>query len=72
MVLSTVSCDRVSLLKFTTLIQIMVRVTAAYLIASYFGIKGFALACLIGWIFMLGYQVPVLLKIANKNRIKRY
>jgi hypothetical protein len=46
----------------------MVRVTAAYLIATYFGIKGFALACLIGWIFMLGYQVPVLLKTWKKNR----
>ncbi len=56
----------------STSIQIIVRVTTAYLIASYFGIKGFALACLIGWIFMLGYQVPVLLKIGKKNRIKRY
>jgi Na+-driven multidrug efflux pump len=45
-----------------TFIQIVVRVTAAYCIASYFGIKGFALACLIGWIFMLGYQLPVFRK----------
>jgi Na+-driven multidrug efflux pump len=56
----------------STAIQIIVRVTAAYLIASYFGIKGFALACLIGWLFMLGYQVPVLLKISKKNRMKPY
>ncbi|MES2575807.1 MAG: MATE family efflux transporter [Bacteroidota bacterium] len=42
-----------------TFTQIIVRVTAAYCIASYFGVKGFALACLIGWIFMLGYQLPV-------------
>ena len=46
----------------STFIQIIVRVTAAYLIASYFGIKGFALACLIGWICMLGYQVSSIIK----------
>jgi putative MATE family efflux protein len=51
----------------STLIQIIVRVTVAYLIASYFGIKGFALACLIGWIFMLGYQFPLLWKIWHKK-----
>lgn len=45
-----------------TFTQIIVRVATAYLIASYFGIKGFALACLIGWVCMLGYQVPVLWK----------
>lgn len=45
-----------------TLTQIVVRVIAAYCIASYFGVKGFALACLIGWIFMLGYQLPVFWK----------
>lgn len=45
-----------------TFIQIIVRVTAAYCIASYFGIKGFALACLLGWICMIGYQLPVFWK----------
>nr|WP_281336606.1 MATE family efflux transporter [Flavobacterium eburneipallidum] len=50
-----------------TFIQIMVRVTAAYCIASYFGIKGFALACLLGWIFMLGYQLPVFWKTWKVN-----
>ena len=45
-----------------TFVQIVVRVIAAYLIASYFGVKGFALACLIGWIFMIGYQLPVFSK----------
>lgn len=45
-----------------TVVQIIFRVLAAYLIASYFGVKGFALACLIGWICMLGYQVPVFWK----------
>lgn len=42
-----------------TFVQIVFRVIAAYLIASYFGVKGFAFACLIGWIFMFGYQLPV-------------
>ena len=45
-----------------TFVQIVVRVIAAYSIAAYFGVKGFALACLIGWIFMLGYQLPVFSK----------
>ncbi|SHG25297.1 putative efflux protein, MATE family [Flavobacterium fluvii] len=45
-----------------TFVQIVVRVLAAYLIASYFGVKGFALACLLGWICMLGYQIPVFWK----------
>jgi len=51
-----------------TSIQIVVRVIVAYLIASYFGIAGFALACLIGWFCMLGYQVPVFLKAWKKIR----
>lgn len=52
-----------------TFTQIVVRVIAAYLIASYFGIKGFALACMIGWFCMLGYQVPVLWKTWKKIRV---
>lgn len=50
-----------------TFIQIVVRVIAAYFIASYFGVKGFALACLLGWICMLGYQLPVFWKIWKIN-----
>lgn len=49
-----------------TLVQIVVRAIAAYLIASYFGVKGFALACLLGWICMLGYQLPVFSKTWRK------
>jgi len=52
-----------------TLVQIVVRVLAAYLIASHFGVKGIALACLIGWIFMLGYQIPVFTKTWKKVRL---
>ncbi len=51
----------------STFVQIVVRVIAAYLIASYFGVKGFALACLLGWICMLGYQIPVFWKTWKKN-----
>jgi Na+-driven multidrug efflux pump len=46
----------------STFVQIVVRVIVAYLVASYFGVKGFALACLLGWICMLGYQIPVFWK----------
>lgn len=52
-----------------TLVQIVVRVLAAYLIASHFGVKGIALACLIGWIFMLGYQIPVFTKTWKKVKL---
>ena len=45
-----------------TFVQIVFRVAAAYWIASYFGVKGFALACLLGWVCMLGYQLPVFWK----------
>lgn len=45
-----------------TFVQMVFRVAAAYGIASYFGVKGFALACLVGWIAMLGYQLPVFWK----------
>lgn len=51
----------------STFVQIVVRVVAAYLIASYFGVKGFALACLVGWICMLGYQIPVFWITWKKN-----
>lgn len=49
-----------------TLVQIIIRVMSAYLIASYFGVKGFALACLIGWVFMLSYQLSVFTKVWKK------
>lgn len=41
-----------------TVIQIIGRVISAYFIAPYLGIKGFALACLIGWICMFSYEYP--------------
>ncbi|MGQ7944885.1 MATE family efflux transporter [Flavobacterium sp. WC2509] len=41
-----------------TIVQIIGRVISAYFIAPYFGIEGFALACLVGWICMLWYEFP--------------
>lgn len=46
----------------STFVQIVGRVIAAYLMASYFGLKGIALACLVGWIFMIGYELPLFRK----------
>lgn len=50
-----------------TLIQIVGRVIAAYTVAVYFGIKGFALACLVGWILMLAFQLPLFKKLWKLN-----
>lgn len=50
-----------------TLVQIVIRVAAAYLLATKFGIEGFALACLIGWVFMMGYQATVFKKEWKKH-----
>ncbi|WP_418263150.1 MATE family efflux transporter [Flavobacterium faecale] len=45
-----------------TFVQIVARVIAAYLLADHFGIEGLAMACLVGWIFMLGYELPLFKK----------
>jgi putative MATE family efflux protein len=46
----------------STVVQIVGRVIAAYCIAPYLGIKGFAWACLAGWICMASYEFPKFLK----------
>ena len=46
----------------STFVQIVGRVISAYLLAPMMGVKGIALACLIGWICMLGYELPVFRK----------
>ncbi len=46
----------------STFVQIVGRVIAAYLMASYFELRGFALACLVGWICMLAYELPLFRK----------
>ena len=50
-----------------TVIQIIGRVISAYFIAPYLGIEAFALACLVGWICMLSYEVPKFWKSWKKN-----
>lgn len=51
-----------------TLVQMFGRVIAAYFLAPYFGIKGIALACLVGWIFMLSYESPLFYKSWKQNK----
>jgi len=45
-----------------TFAQMVGRVTAAYALAQFMGMKGFALACLAGWICMLTYELPIFRK----------
>jgi len=54
----------------STFTQIVGRVIAAYLMAPYFGLKGIALACLVGWICMLSYELPRFTKMWKKKKEK--
>jgi len=51
-----------------TFTQIVARVIAAYLMAPYFGLRGIALACLVGWICMLAYELWVFAKTWKENK----
>lgn len=51
-----------------TFTQMLGRVIAAYFLAPYFGIKGIALACLVGWICMLSYESPLFYKSWKQNK----
>jgi putative MATE family efflux protein len=51
----------------STFTQIVGRVIAAYLIAPYLGLKGIALACFVGWICMLVYELPRFIRMWKKN-----
>jgi putative MATE family efflux protein len=51
----------------STFFQIAARVVAAYILAPRFGLAGIAFACLVGWIVMLGYEIPVFLKYWKKK-----
>lgn len=53
----------------STLVQMVGRVIAAYIFAPYFGIQGIALACLIGWICMLGYEYPIFYRTWKKPMV---
>lgn len=48
---------------YSTFTQIVGRVVAAYFLAPVFGLKGIAWACLVGWTCMLGYELPLFMKI---------
>lgn len=50
----------------STFVQMVGRVTFAYLLAPRMGIVGIALSCLAGWILMLAYEVPVYRKHRKK------
>jgi len=52
----------------STFAQMLGRVIAAYFLAPYFGIKGIALACLVGWICMLTYESPLFYKSWKQNK----
>jgi putative MATE family efflux protein len=53
----------------STSVQMFGRVIFAYLLAPRFGIVGIALSCLAGWIIMLLYEVPVLIKHRKYNKL---
>lgn len=53
---------RMRITLYSTFVQIVGRVIAAYLLATYFGVAGIALACLAGWICMLAYELPLFRK----------
>lgn len=49
-----------------TTVQMIARVIAAYVLAPRMGITGIAYACLIGWVAMLLYEIPVYIKLQGK------
>lgn len=50
----------------STFVQMVGRVTFAYLLAPRMGIVGIALSCLAGWLLMLAYEVPIYIKHRKK------
>ena len=46
----------------STFLQIVARVIFAYLLVPKMGIVGVALSCLVGWIVMLAYEIPLCIK----------
>lgn len=52
-----------------TTVQMIVRVIAAYLLAPRMGVSGIAYACLIGWVAMLLYEIPVYIKLQRELKV---
>lgn len=46
----------------STFVQMVGRVIAAFPLAYWFGLKGIVIACFIGWVGMLSYELPFFLK----------
>lgn len=60
----------IGLMKITlnsTFVQIVGRVIAAYILAPIYGLEGIALACLVGWLCMLIYELPIFHKEWKRN-----
>lgn len=53
---------RMDITLLATATQMFFRVGSAYLLVPYTGFSGIALACLIGWMAMLIFEVPLLIK----------
>lgn len=49
-------CGRMRVTLLSTCIQVFFRVTGTYLLAPRIGIVGVALACCVGWLFMMAYE----------------
>ena len=49
---------RMNVCLMATFLQIVGRVTSAYILVPRMGLEGIAYSCLIGWIVMLAYEVP--------------
>lgn len=62
-------CGRMRVTLLATLIQVTFRVAGTYLLAPRLGIVGVAVACCVGWVFMLGFEMPYYFY--NKSRWER-
>ena len=51
----------------STLVQIIFRVSAAYIIIPKVGVEGGAYATLVGWIAMISFELPILIYFWKKN-----
>lgn len=59
---------RMDITLLATATQMFFRVGSAYLLVPYTGFSGIALACLIGWMAMLIFEVPLLIKHIKERR----
>lgn len=53
----------------STLIQVVFRVVFVYLLVPHTGLNGVAYAAVVGWIFMLAYEVPYYFRFKKRNAI---